>query len=144
LFSLLHACALECLTDISHREFPILDVEGLDQEHLNFLIQLRGRLRVDVVSQWIIACMVDSMKSGVVAVPPPIFTRVYQQLERSKQEFSQVIQLMDIPFPFPYAQAAKILLLLYCVVVPYVMAFWSQTVMAAFGFTFTSTMSVFV
>jgi len=143
LISLLHACALECVTAIPHKNLPIVDLDALPSEQLEYLYGLPSNLRVEVIYQWLNSLMVESMSSGMMTVPAPIFTRVFQQLEKSKMEFSQVQQLILIPFPFPYAQAAKMLLAIYSGFTPVVMIFWSSTVPSAFVFTFFSTFGMF-
>jgi len=143
LISLLHAFALECVTEIAHKDLPIIDLDAIPDEQLEYLHSLPSRLRVEVIHQWVTSLLVESMYSGMMTVPPPIYTRVFQQLERSKMEFSQVLQLINIPFPFPYAQAAKMLLAIYSVFTPVVMVFWSSSVQSSFMFTFFSTFGMF-
>jgi len=140
LFSLLHACALEAISEVAHKEFPIIDLDGLDQPHIEFLSRVPPRSRVNVVYQWINSLLVDGIQDGMIDVPAPICTRIFQQLEKSKQEYSNLSQMMCIPFPFPYVQAAKVLVILYGVLTAFVMTFWGRVYWHAFLFTFISTM----
>jgi len=143
LISLLHACALETVSNIEHKEFPILDPAGIEEEPLEFLKRVKGRCRVDVVFQWINSLLVDAMLSGMIDVPAPIYTRIFQQLEKGKSHFSQVHQLMTIQFPFPYVQAARVLLIMYGLLTPFVMVYWGKNIWHSFLFTFMSTMGMY-
>lgn len=143
LYSLLHACALQCVADVKDTNFPILDIHGLQVEHLDFLSTLNGRLKVDVVYQWIHALMVDGWETGLIIVPAPVFNQVFHHLEKSRADFTHIIQLMVVPFPFPYAQAAKVLLVAYGISTPFVMAFWGESAVSSFIFTFISTIGMF-
>jgi len=110
LFSLVHGTALEVICDAGHKEFPVLDIGGIPEKNLECLKRFRGQLRVDMVYQWIITLVTHAVDTGLVAVPPPILSRVFHELELSRVEFNQILQIINIPAPFPYAQAASVLL----------------------------------
>lgn len=142
LFSLLHACCLEAITEIGHEDFPVLDISGIAHEDLEVLSHFHGRLRVDLVYQWILTLVVQNL-NGVLGVPPPILTRVFQELEASMMQFNDILQIIEIPFPFPYAQATRILMIMYSFVTPAVVLFWTSNAYWAFISTFVCLIGIF-
>lgn len=53
-------------------------------------------------------------------------------------EFNQLLQIMSIPFPFPYAQVTAVLIWVYMLFTPFVMILWTNNSMCAGIFTFIS------
>merc|ERR1712187_533846 len=102
----------------------------------NALRPLNGRCQVDAVYAWLNALIIDSLASGLLNIPPPILSRVFQELEKAMIEFNTVMQAMDIPFPFPYAQASAILVLMYALISPLIVSMWSGHWIVAFTLTF--------
>jgi len=143
LFSLLHACTLEVVGEVPHGEFPVLDLEGLPADNIQHLQHFHGKLRADIVYQWIQGLVVQSQASGLLNTPPPILSRVFQELEKAMIEFNTVLQIMGVPFPFPYAQMASFLLLIYCLGVPVIVVYCTDSSLFAFGLTFCSTIGMF-
>lgn len=125
LFSLLHACALEAVTEADKSDFPVLDMDSISYDDQQMLAHFSGKLRVALVYQWILTLVVQNI-NGLLQVPPPILTRVFQELEGSMVEFNAITQLIEVPFPFPYAQATALLVTLYSIVTPAVVLFWTS------------------
>jgi len=144
LFSLLHACALSAVSNATDNDFPIIDLEAIPMDVLQELKGFDGKLRVDIVYQWIQTLIVNSLSSGLLNVPPPILSRVFQEMEKSMVEFNQILQVITIPFPFPYAQSAALLLALYSIFTPVVVVFWTERIYVAMIFTFVCTLGMFV
>jgi len=144
LCSLLHATALQMATGIADKEFPVLDIKAIRGSSLTYLKQCKGEERVTAICQWIQVLIVQGMTSGVLNVPPPILSRVFQALEKSKCSFHQFHQIVKIPFPYPYAQATWILLAIYCIYTPCVMMWWTESPIMAFISTFLCTIGMFV
>jgi len=144
LFSLLHACALSAVSNKATVDFPIIDLEGLPTDVLQELKLYDCKLKVDIVYQWVQTLIMSSLSSGLFNVPPPILSRVFQEMEKSMVEFNQILQVITIPFPFPYAQSAALLLALYSFFTPIVVVFWTQRIFVAMSFTFVCTLGMFV
>lgn len=136
LVSLWHAIALSVIAEQENEEFPVLDLPGLDPEKIYALRPLNGRCQVDAVYAWLNALIIESLANGLLNIPPPILSRVFQELEKAMIEFNTVMQAMDIPFPFPYAQAAMILVVMYACISPIVIAMWAGNWAVAFILTF--------
>jgi len=143
LTSLLHASALESVSTVAIQDLPVLDIEGLALESLEPLQKYDGKQRVDLVYHWLSALIVEDMKSGVLSVPPPILTRVFQELERAMTEYNQTYQITKIPFPFPYAQAATFMLAMHAVATPCLVIFYTGHPAITFLITFMCTLGLF-
>jgi len=138
--SLLHATVLCTVSGCDFDKFPVIDVAAVPKDVLDMLQSYNSRSRVDLVYMWVNSLIVDSLKSGLLNVPPPILSRVFQQTEKAVVEYNQVLEVMTIPFPFPYAQTAYALLLLMGVSTPFAMCSWTSHPAAAFVLTFTGVM----
>eukprot|EP00929_Paragymnodinium_shiwhaense_P077938 TRINITY_DN4026_c0_g1_i2.p1 TRINITY_DN4026_c0_g1~~TRINITY_DN4026_c0_g1_i2.p1 ORF type:complete len:586 (-),score=102.28 TRINITY_DN4026_c0_g1_i2:47-1804(-) len=68
--------------------------------------------------------------TGDVTIPPPIQSRIFQELSNGMLGFSQALKIADIPFPFPYAQLLALELLAFCLFIPVYVAFFTQSLIA--------------
>jgi len=141
LFCLLHAFALEEIAGVLTEDFPLLDVNGLRKEDLEILTSDIGQGRkVEVVYQWIKTMIVRMMdpENGLLNVPAPILTRVFQELGSGLVHYREALQIVIWPFPFPYAQMCVVLLSVYMVITPVVVCLWATSPWVCAGFTFAS------
>ena len=76
--------------------------------------------RVALITGWIYRLIGDRHAAGGMAVPPPVFSRPYQNLNDGHLAFGMCKKIRDTPFPFPYAQLMRFLLVMFCVSFPYV------------------------
>eukprot|EP00927_Polykrikos_kofoidii_P037735 TRINITY_DN3195_c0_g1_i2.p1 TRINITY_DN3195_c0_g1~~TRINITY_DN3195_c0_g1_i2.p1 ORF type:complete len:776 (-),score=105.58 TRINITY_DN3195_c0_g1_i2:164-2491(-) len=141
LVSLMHGAALRQVTggDGEGEEFEVLDVQGLDDESMDYLgveCGLHEINRVEVLLHWVQVLITDSIGDGVLVVPPPILTRSYQTLSRGMVNLHNVRKLADVPFPFPLSQMIIVLLLIQTILTPLLMAALFQTFTGVFVFTF--------
>jgi len=143
LASLLHATVLQVATAIPGKEFPVMDINALRGHSLTHLKICKGEERLFIICQWIQVLIIQGMSSGVLNVPPPVLSRVFQSLEKSKCSFHQFLQIVKIPFPYPYAQATWILLGVYCIYTPCVMIWWTDSPILAFLSTFLCIIGMF-
>lgn len=127
LFGLMHAMALEEIAGADVKDLPLLDIEGLNKDDLRLLgsTSAQGR-KPEIVSQWIKVCILKNMKSGVLSVPAPILTRVFQELGTGLVMYHEALQVVIWPFPFPYAQMSAVLVAIYMVVAPLVLSMWAE------------------
>lgn len=119
LMSLMHGAALRQIGGYKE-EFPVLDLQGLDEDSLSYLADCEEILsnRVEVLLHWIQVLITDNHIFGVVDVPPPILTRAYQTLSRGMVNLHNARKLHDVPFPFPLSQTVVALILIQSVVTP--------------------------
>merc|ERR1712032_299320 len=106
--------------------FSIIDIECLGEEYRARLDKYCFTERVDLVYMWLTGFVVKNIKNGLLNVPPPILSRVFQELEKAMIEYSQLVEVMKIPFPFPYAQTAYFLLVLMGFGTPFAMCSWTN------------------
>mmetsp|Transcript_47799 Transcript_47799/g.107291 ORF Transcript_47799/g.107291 Transcript_47799/m.107291 type:complete len:557 (+) Transcript_47799:155-1825(+) len=132
LFSMLHAVALaelevinagpEGLEDVAAFKFNVLDPGGLDQQTLSAV--RKSSSKVELVYSWIQCVIVQNMKTGVLAIPPPILSRAFQEIANGMVAFHDAVKITYIPFPFPYAQTCDCLLVMHWVCTPLVVSQW--------------------
>eukprot|EP00930_Biecheleria_cincta_P080231 TRINITY_DN6836_c0_g1_i2.p1 TRINITY_DN6836_c0_g1~~TRINITY_DN6836_c0_g1_i2.p1 ORF type:complete len:488 (+),score=77.35 TRINITY_DN6836_c0_g1_i2:99-1562(+) len=126
LFSLLHGLALEELADLQDENFPVLDIGGLAVEDLMAIhTPENDGKKVEFVFQWIKLYIIKALDSGLLSTPPPIVTRVFQELGLGLVHFHDVMQVVMWPFPFPYAQLSVLLIFVHMILTPLVIVQWT-------------------
>jgi len=138
--SLLHATALGNVSGLELNKFHVVDMEAIPQHMIDKLESYSSRNKVDLVYMWLNNVIIRGVKSGLLNVPPPILSRVFQQTEKAFVEYNQVLEVMTIPFPFPYAQTAYALLILMGLSTPFAMCSWTAHPATAFTMTFIGVM----
>jgi putative membrane protein len=129
LMSLCHASALEEIAELDRTDtgYPVLDVGGLDQRSLRYLRDCKFNPdldfnRVEVVIHMIQTLIVHYHDNGIIKIPPPILSRVFQTLSRGQVNLANCKKITSTLFPFPFAQMIGILLLVFDVLTPVMMA----------------------
>jgi len=120
LFSLLHGTALSTLANFSLNN-PMEIFEGIDPKVEDTLNMVSVKDRAYLVYTWIQEELLERMADGGLQAPPPIVTRIWQDLTNGMQGFNDADMIDDTPFPFPYSQIISILLLLLATTSGYVM-----------------------
>ncbi|CAK0818197.1 unnamed protein product [Prorocentrum cordatum] len=127
LFSLLHMFALayiegcEELEDVAAHDLELIDPDGIDEDTWNYVRQCRSSAgRVTLVFEWLQCVIVENIKTGVLDIPPPILSRVFQQLANGMVALHDAHKISSIPFPFPYAQTCDAMLVMHLCVTPFV------------------------
>merc|ERR1712176_122073 len=64
----------------------------------------------------------DSHDKGILKIPPPILSRVYQTISRGFVNLLNAKKIQDTKFPFPFAQVITILLIIDTFLVPLMLA----------------------
>mmetsp|Transcript_58441 Transcript_58441/g.128393 ORF Transcript_58441/g.128393 Transcript_58441/m.128393 type:complete len:545 (+) Transcript_58441:154-1788(+) len=147
MFSMLHALALAEIEDSSSNadeqraafNYELIDIEAIDTESLRTL--KASDCKVELVFQWIQQILVENINTQVLAVPPPILSRAFQELAAGMVQFNDALKISSIPFPFPYAQTCDALLFFHAFITPFVMVQWVAHPWTAFVMCF---MQVFV
>eukprot|EP00443_Scrippsiella_acuminata_P050821 CAMPEP_0115393978 /NCGR_PEP_ID=MMETSP0271-20121206/12028_1 /TAXON_ID=71861 /ORGANISM="Scrippsiella trochoidea, Strain CCMP3099" /LENGTH=531 /DNA_ID=CAMNT_0002817633 /DNA_START=47 /DNA_END=1638 /DNA_ORIENTATION=+ len=121
LMSMLYCAALEQISSHENAEYEVIDPTVLEPESLEFLRYSTDK--VEIILQWIQRLVVENMHTGVLPVPPPVITRVFQELSRGIVNLNNVRKIAEFLFPFPYAQMIAILLLIQSVLTPIIAAF---------------------
>ncbi|CAJ1402463.1 unnamed protein product [Effrenium voratum] len=140
LFCLLHALAMEELCNLAEENFGLLDIEAFPKLDLAVLHDSRMPTshKTHVVLIWIKFFIVQCEYTGLLPVPAPILTRVYQEIGAGMAEFHDAQCISMWPFPFPYAQLSMFLKVLHMLITPFVMVQYCDKIWSAGGFTFVS------
>lgn len=75
--------------------------------------------KVNCVYYWIILGIVEEIRAGTLDAPPPIVSRVFQEVSNGKLGFNQAHKVAMVPFPFPFAQMVSLLLCLLYLLFPF-------------------------
>eukprot|EP00933_Yihiella_yeosuensis_P042882 TRINITY_DN37547_c0_g1_i1.p1 TRINITY_DN37547_c0_g1~~TRINITY_DN37547_c0_g1_i1.p1 ORF type:complete len:539 (-),score=44.33 TRINITY_DN37547_c0_g1_i1:171-1787(-) len=114
LTSLMHGTALEEIS-VDDTEYEVLDIAGLDSATLHFLYKCDSRYsfnKVLAIQHMIQVLVCENLSKGIITIPPPILSRVFQTLSRGLVNLLNAKKLKDVAFPFPYAQTIYLLLLI--------------------------------
>jgi len=117
LMSLCHGSALEEIAAVDFGQIQTVDVLGLDSATLQYLRDCKQVYcfnRVEVILHLIQTLITKNQTAdvGVLQIPPPILSRVYQTLSRGFVNHLNAKKIVDTRFPFPYAQIIWILLII--------------------------------
>jgi len=116
LLSLLFASALEQVTTMQCPDFELLDLDGFDLESLKFMRESHDRC--EVVLQWIQRLIVEADNDEILDIPPPILSRVYNQLGNGIVNLNNARKITEFPIPFPLAQMVTTMLIIHwCIIV---------------------------
>mmetsp|Transcript_14751 Transcript_14751/g.27932 ORF Transcript_14751/g.27932 Transcript_14751/m.27932 type:complete len:475 (-) Transcript_14751:225-1649(-) len=84
--------------------------------------------KVNAVYLWIIQGVSEEVRAKTLDAPPPIVSRVYQEVSNGKLGFNQAHKVAMVPFPFPFAQMVSILLCFLYIVVPFYVDAFTQNI----------------
>merc|ERR1712129_21133 len=79
---------------------------------------------------------INALSNGVINVPPPILSRVYQTLSRGFVNLLNAKKIKDTRFPFPHAQAIAVMILILSVLTPLVVTSLMEEALLAMAATF--------
>lgn len=74
--------------------------------------------KVNAVYLWIIQGISEEIRAKTLDAPPPIVSRVFQEISNGKLGFNQAHKVAMVPFPFPFAQMVSALLIILYVLLP--------------------------
>jgi len=112
LVSMAHGAALEEISG-SKTKIELIDPLGLDCKTLAYLKECSEVLKFDKVEAILHltqTLITSAMHDGLLAVPPPILSRVYQTLSRGFVNLLNSKKIRDTKFPFPFVQLISLLL----------------------------------
>jgi hypothetical protein len=143
----MHGSALDEIsgTDEDPEGYPCLDMGGLDYVSLKVLDEtncvndgMDEELkfnRCEVLIHMIQVLVVKNQDNGVLKIPPPILSRVFQTISRGQVNLANCRKIKLTLFPYPYAQLIKLLQIVLSTLTPIVMASILPTEHWAFLFT---------
>lgn len=115
LMSLCHGSALEEIAGSDAEECETIDSFGLDNTTLHHLKACKEEFhfnRVEVLLHLIQSLITKNLDDGILKIPPPILSRVYQTLSRGFVNLLNAKKIADTRFPFPYVQLITMLLII--------------------------------
>lgn len=124
LMSLMHGSALDEISGNDEDRYEVLDIHGLDTTTLRFLRDCKDKYgfnRVEALQHMIQVLVTHNHHAGVLTIPPPILSRIYQTLSRGLVNLLNARKIKDTMFPFPYAQIILTLLLVHTLFTPLLM-----------------------
>eukprot|EP00930_Biecheleria_cincta_P058079 TRINITY_DN4392_c0_g2_i1.p1 TRINITY_DN4392_c0_g2~~TRINITY_DN4392_c0_g2_i1.p1 ORF type:complete len:382 (+),score=75.83 TRINITY_DN4392_c0_g2_i1:76-1221(+) len=133
LLSMLHAASLHQLevggdgVNIAKTAAPktdLIDAHGVDMNTIKVLKD--EECRVELIVQWIQSLTVDGIKTGVCTIPPPILSRIFQNLSNGLTAYYSAYRVTEVPYPFPYVQITEVTLLANVIVTAIVIQSFSQ------------------
>ena len=81
----------------THRTIKRQRLDQLDEEMISYLATKSDGEKVEAVYTWIQCFIVRNIKSGLLNMPAPIATRVFQVMEQGMSEYQQVLLIMTGP-----------------------------------------------
>mmetsp|Transcript_26940 Transcript_26940/g.48693 ORF Transcript_26940/g.48693 Transcript_26940/m.48693 type:complete len:465 (-) Transcript_26940:87-1481(-) len=140
LMSLCHGSALEEIqTDDQDGGFSYLDIGGLDQKTLRYLRDCKTTLyfnRVEVLIHMMQTLIVHHQDNGLLKIPPPILSRVFQTLSRGQVNLMNCKKIRETSFPFSFVQLIAVLCTALALFTPVVMSNVLEDRFWGFIFTF--------
>lgn len=145
LFSVLYTLALADIEDMTEGagtarafDYELVGAQEMDHRAIHSIKSCDAK--VELVYQWIQQLIVENIskpdQKKVLNIPPPILSRVFQQLGNGMAAFHEAVQIASIPFPFPYSQCCSCLLAIHWLLIPFVVCGWSPSLWIAGTFSF--------
>jgi len=121
--------------DFDRYRFSVLPIIGQLEESTRHGLQISEH-KVHYIMTRVIRLVSQRISEGGMAAPPPVVSRVYQELSNGLLGFQQAKKVADIPFPFPYAQIVQYLQLAFVISCPFVVMSFVSDAAPAMIFTF--------
>eukprot|EP00930_Biecheleria_cincta_P056315 TRINITY_DN4245_c0_g1_i2.p1 TRINITY_DN4245_c0_g1~~TRINITY_DN4245_c0_g1_i2.p1 ORF type:complete len:515 (+),score=54.53 TRINITY_DN4245_c0_g1_i2:87-1631(+) len=120
LASLLYCTSLQQVAACADEAFEIISLRGFEERSLLHLSNAPEKPLI--VMQWIQQLVVKGHNQGTLKIPPPILSRVFQELSNGIIGITDAQKITDIPFPFPLAQLVATMLLVCAIMTPVALA----------------------
>jgi len=145
IMSLCHGSALEEISGNSI-ELESIDTFGLDDQTLTHLQECHMVYqfnKVEVMLHLLQSLITTALHDGVLQIPPPIASRVYQTISRGFVNLLNAKKIQDTKFPFPYVQLIAFLMVVLEILTPVMMTTIVQSKVLAVVFTFMPIFGLF-
>jgi len=116
LFSMLHCAGLQQVSAMQDDRQDILNPDGIDPVAMDYLMQAENKM--EVIIHWIRDLCADAQREGILTAAPPILSRGIQELASGQVALYNVRKIVEIPFPFPYAQVLSSMIIVHWIVTP--------------------------
>jgi len=134
LFSLMHATALAKLycykkskkskiREMAGKYFEVLP--GINRKAAEDKLYCDESVnKVFLAFTWVQHKLIKRKKDGGLGIPPPIATRIFQELSSGMLGYNNCSKIVDTPFPFPYCQIINLGLLFFAVGIAFIMHYY--------------------
>jgi len=122
--SLLHGVAVKSLRELDDMKLGEGDLEGLCPESVQALQE--SSYPTTVIFQWVQDIVVQAMEDKVLSVPPPILSRVFNELANGMVAYHDCLKIQATTVPLPYKQMTKMLMGAHWFITPVVMCMWTD------------------
>lgn len=112
----------------------IIDAQSLDAYTIEAISKSENKM--ELIYHWMQVVLVDGIERGIVNIPPPILSRAFAELADGMAKFHDCMKIALLPFPFPYSQAALVLLILHWLITPLMICTWTGNPCMAALFSF--------
>jgi len=133
LMSLVHGSALEEIAGF-HGRMETIDVQGLSSatlRHMKDCVETHHFNKVEVLMHVLKNVITQAHKDGILDVPPPILSRVYQTISRGYVKLLESKKITDTKFPFPLVQLLLLLMHVHLVITPLIAAMVGNSILVA-------------
>lgn len=113
--------------------FELLRPDDLDESTIEAIVSAPHK--TEFVFQMIQSLIVDSVRSKVFSIAPPILTRSFQDLAQGLQTYYEAKQLAFVPLPRAYALVTVLTVGSMAAYVPVALAFYTKGPLSAFVFS---------
>jgi len=97
-----------------------------------------------LVFMWLQRLCATLINEGIVTIPPPIYSRVYQEMSNGMLGFMQAYKISVLPFPLPLTHMTEVLLVVIVVFIPFLVEKFTKALIFTPVFTFFSVFGMFV
>jgi len=84
--------------------------------------------KVNTLCLWIMQGIMLEVRAKTLDAPPPIVTRVFQEISNGMLGFHQALKLALVPFPFPFSQMVAMLLSVIYVMMPFYIDIFTKNI----------------
>jgi predicted membrane chloride channel (bestrophin family) len=106
--------------------FPVEIIAGVQDDEKRHL-SIHAPMYDQAVNARIVRLLSKRLEEGGLDMPPPIVSRIYQELALSNAAFKQGLKIARIRFPFPYAQLLELVKFFVIIVTPLVILSKSES-----------------
>merc|ERR1712185_331450 len=100
-------------------KYPVEILDGVAHDEKAHL-EMHAPMYDQAVNARIVRLISKRLNEGGLAMPPPIVSRIYQEIALGNTAFHQALKISRIRFPFPYQQLLEIVKYFVIIVSPLV------------------------
>mmetsp|Transcript_69448 Transcript_69448/g.193234 ORF Transcript_69448/g.193234 Transcript_69448/m.193234 type:complete len:539 (+) Transcript_69448:34-1650(+) len=135
-FSLKFCATVAQVAGLENVAFETFGAQSIDSASLKFVIHSLDQ--PEVILQWIQRLVVSELRTGVIDIPAPILSRIFQELSNGMIGADRATRITDYPFPFPYAQMCTVMLMVLTFFTAVFSALCSEHEVGAFAICFAA------